>query len=194
MKCWLMLLVLTVFLAGTPAQAVEFDMLLDIFPASLFIDTASSPFSLNDGVNDVEMSSVYMMPNMQVGVSIEFLNFYMGIQGGAGVLLNDEFRSMMLNLKAGIYWEVLRSLAIGPHIGLVYFPNPDWIGSGNTNFDAAPGVIAGLQFAMGDEIMYLASIDLFMASFDADSPEAVSADSSLDMLGLGLQFGVRGRF
>jgi hypothetical protein len=183
-------------LAGvTGAMAVETDFVLNVLPAAVVVDLDSNGFTASDpNVETVEASTVYMMPNLSAGIGFQFSDFYVDVTGGGGILLTDAFRSFMLQGVVAAYWEASRSFEIGPHIGITYFPNPEWLEPTDVEFEDSWGWIAGLGLSMGDKITYLVSIDLMGTTFDAESGPGVKADDELELMALAFQFGVRGLF
>lgn len=174
-----------------PAMAVEKDFVVNVLPAAILIDMDADSFE----ANSVSMDTTYMMPNMSMGIGLEFEKLYMDITGGAGAILTSTFRSFLLQANVALYWQPSRSLNIGPHIGVCYFPNPSWLRDSDVDFDSTMGWMAGVQMAMGDKITYLVSLDLLSASFDATAGGTSKIDrDNLDIMGFGIQFGVRGYF
>jgi hypothetical protein len=174
-----------------PAQAMEKDFVVHVLPAAILIDMEADSFE----ADSVSMDTTYLMPNMSMGVGLEFERVYLDITGGAGTILTSTFRSFLLQANIAAYWQPARSFNVGPHLGIIYFPNPSWLEDDDVDFDSTMGWMAGLQMAMGDKITYLVSVDLLSASFDATAGGTSKIDSdNLDIMGFGIQFGVRGIF
>lgn len=173
------------------AQAVEKDFVVNVLPAAILIDTDANSFK----VNSVRMDTTYLMPNMSMGIGLEFDKVYLDITGGAGAILTSTFQTFLLQANLALYWQPSRSFNVGPHIGVCYFPNPVWLNNDDVDFKSTLGWMAGLQMSMGDKIMYLVSLDLLSASFDATAGGTSRIDkNNLDIMGFGIQFGVRGLF
>ena len=186
-------LVVTALLIATviPTQAVEKDFVVNVFPAAILIDTDADSFE----ADAVSMDTTYLMPNMSMGIGLEFERLYVDVTGGAGVILTSTFRSFLLQANVALWWQPTRSFNVGPHVGVVYFPNPSWLSDADVDFDETLGWMAGLQMSMGDKITYLVALDLLSASFDATAGGTSELDKdNLDIMGFGIQFGVRGLF
>ncbi len=174
-----------------PAQAVEKDFVVNVLPAAILIDMKADSFK----ANAVHMDNTYLMPNMSMGIGLEFEKLYVDLTGGAGAVLTSTFRSFLLQANVALWWQPTRSLNVGPHLGVIYFPNPSWLSDDDVDFDSTLGWMAGLQMSMGDKITYLVSLDLLSASFDATAGGTSTIDSdNLEIMGFGIQFGVRGLF
>jgi len=186
-------LLLTAAVAGVGYGQVDF--LVNARPASILIDSSGGKFSAEGADGRVSMSQVYAMPNISLGAGIEFGDAYLDITGGGGVVINDTFRSFLLQASLALNYTLSESLIAGPRLGLVYFPDPDWTENDDVDFDDSFGLLAGLQLSMGDKIQYLVSVDLIDVNFDADFDSGVvSEDDELDLSGIAFQFGVRGEF
>jgi len=190
----LFLAVLTLW-AGIAGAQSDFDLIINARPASLLIDMDGKKFAATgaDGQR-VSLSNVYMMPNIAAGVGLDVNDFYLDLTGGAGVLINDNFRSYMLEASAALNMLLSESCTLGPRVGLVYFFDPEWTENDDVEFDETTGFLAGVQLTMGDKIQYLISVDLIDMSMDAELAPGVDAEDELDFTGLAIQFGVRGEF
>lgn len=169
----------------------DLDFVVDARPASLLVDAEGDSFQA-DGVT---LSTVFMMPNVSAGVGMEIERLYVDLIGGAGMILNDRFRSFLLQAIVSATYEFTESFNFGPRLGLVYFPDPEWLENDDVDFDASAGLLAGLHMWLGDRIAYVVSVDLIMVEFDASSrPGVILPDDTLDFFGITFQFGVRGEF
>jgi hypothetical protein len=179
------------------------DLVINARPASLLVNAGGSEFKVGEdqggGRSIARLSTVYMMPNISVGLGLDMNKAYLDATVGAGLLVNDQFRSFLYQADLTLSLQASESLFVGPRVGLVMFPNPEWIADGEVEFEGTTGVLVGLQMYMGDRISYLISADLIFANFDAsgaglegnDDPDA---SDSLEFTGLAVQFGVRGEF
>ena len=177
---------------------MDMGLVLNARPASLLIDASGDKFSVTKtdetGTSKVSLSSVYAMPNISAGLGLSTDDWYIDITGGAGVIINDTFRSFLLQASVAAHYAASESFNIGPRVGLIYCLNPEWLEDDSVEFDETVGLLAGIQLSMGDKIMYLVSVDIVDASFDVDKEPNVTADDSSDLNGLAIQFGVRGEF
>jgi len=184
-------------IAGGVAQAqTDMDLVINARPAALLIDMDGKKFATTDADGRrVSLSNVYTMPNIAAGVGIDIKDFYLDITGGAGVLINDNFRSYMLEASAALNMPLSESCMLGPRAGVVYFVDPEWTENDDVDFDDTAGFLLGLQLTMGDKIQYLVSVDVLDMSMDADvAANVIPEDDELDFTGLAIQFGVRGEF
>lgn len=185
-------------LGGTEARAErDFEFVIAAMPATVLIDADGDKFSVTDeNGTRTSLSEVYTMPNIAMGVGLPVGNAQLDLLGGGGIIINDGFRSFMLQAIADVTWECANSLEIGPRLGLVYLPDPEWLENEDLNFDSDLGLLLGVHIAMGDKIQYLVSVDIIDFSLDTEDVQAgvEASEDSLDMSALAIQFGVRGEF
>ncbi len=174
----------------------DLDFVINAQPASILLDTSGDKFSVTgaDG-SKTSLSEVYTMPNIALGVGMPVGDrCYVDLLGGGGVIINDGFRSFMLQILLEGYISVSESLDIGPRVGLVYFPDPEWLENDDIEFDSDTGFLVGVGIAMGDKIKYLVSVDLIDTSLDVTTNSGTPSDDTFEMTSLAIQFGVRGEF
>jgi hypothetical protein len=175
------------------------DLVINARPASLLVNAGGSKFEVGGGDGtSARLSTVYMMPNISIGLGVDMSKLYLDATVGAGLLVNDQFRSFLYQADIALSAELSESLFVGPRVGIIVFPDPEWIGDGECEFDGTTGFLVGLQMYMGDRISYLLSADLIFADFNAGGAgldELADPDAdSLEFTGLAVQFGVRGEF
>ena len=174
----------------------DLDFVINAQPASILLDTSGDKFSVTgaDG-SKTSLSEVYTMPNIALGVGMPVGDrCYVDLLGGGGVIINDGFRSFMLQILLEGCISVSESLDIGPRVGLVYFPDPEWLENDDIEFDSDTGFLVGVGIAMGDKIKYLVSVDLIDTSLDVTTNSGTPSDDTFEMTSLAIQFGVRGEF
>ncbi len=187
--------VLAIGAAGVRAQERDLSFVVVAMPATVLIDADGKKFAAEGDRGRVSLSEVYTMPNIAMGVGIPVGNAQLDLLGGAGIIINDGFRSFMLQAIVDVTWMAANSLEIGPRAGLVYLPNPEWLENDDLDFDSDWGFLLGLQIAMGDKIQYIVAVDLIDFSLDVkDRGVGVVSEDKLDMTALAIQFGVRGEF
>jgi hypothetical protein len=170
---------------------VELELIVNARPASLLVDVDGKKF----GVDGNTMSQVYMMPNVSAGIGMEMGDLYLDATLGAGMIINDRFRSFIIEAGVALNYAVTDSYLVGPRASLLYFVDPEYTEDDSADFDAGAGFLLGLQMALGDKISYVVSVDLLATSLDAEAQSGVVlTDDELDMFGLAFQFGVRGEF
>ena len=181
-----------------PDQAratVNFDV--DIMPASLLANFKADDFWVTSDIWGREKpSSFSTLPNLGAGLDIGMTPGYIGLRAGAGILLNYNIHSYMFYGTAGWYHEVKPSVFFGPHVGLTYFPSPEWWGDIPLDFESTMGYVIGLHVAAGDKISYLISVDYLGMEFDVVEPHpgVVVTKDRVDMSGILAQFGIKVQF
>lgn len=189
-------------------SSIELDFVLNAIPAALLIDMSGDNFGFDvdsgDGTTSrSESSSVYLMPNIAVGVGVSIIDkiYVDGLLGG-GILVNEALRSFFVQGALSVTFQPTQSFNIGPRIGLIHFLSTEWLddqdideGGDGIEFEDTTGLMIGLQIAMGDRVRYLVNIDYITMDFDVNAPLGVTPDDdSFELEGLAVQFGVRGEF
>ncbi|MDA0991323.1 MAG: hypothetical protein O3A51_11305 [Verrucomicrobia bacterium] len=194
-KFWVSLTAVAMLLGTATVKAEsEVSFVVNALPATVLISSSGDKFASTGADGRVTLSEVYTMPNIAMGFGVQFEDIFVDLVGGAGVIINDGFRSFILQLILEANIELSDSLDFGPRIGLVHFPDPEWLENDDVEFGDETGLLLGLQIAMGDKIQYIVSVDYIEAGFDVTSKPGVTANSSYDLQGLAIQFGVRGEF
>ncbi len=181
-------------LASVGISFGQVDFLINARPASILIDSSGGKFSVEGPDGRMSLSQVYAMPNISLGAGIEISDFYIDITGGGGVVINDAFRSFLLQASVAVNYTLSESLIAGPRLGMVYFPSPDWTENDYLDIEESWGLLAGLQLSMGDKIQYLVSVDLIDVTYDIDLSSGILGEDEMDVTGIAFQFGVRGEF
>jgi len=173
----------------------DLDFVVNALPATVLLDASGDKFATEDAAGRrISLSEVYTMPNIAAGVGMDYEDFYFDLVGGAGVVINDGFRSFLLQAMLEATYAASDSLSIGPRIGVVYFTGPEWLENDEIEFDEEAGLLVGVSLAMGDKIKYLVSVDIIDVTFDVDDRAGVAEDDEFELTGLAIQFGVRGIF
>jgi hypothetical protein len=199
------ILVVSAILLSTSAFAVVKDIIVDVRPASLLVNWNADTFKIKgptkfqDGQQFEQLeqpNSVSTVPNLKLGVGIDTGNAYIDLTGGAGMLVNDRFRSVMLDVDAAFQYKFRKNVLFGPHIGLGYFTSPEWYGDADVDFSDSMGVLFGAQLSVGFDILFTFAIDYaYIQPFDVTTAEPwVASDDTVDFSGLLFQFGMKGRF
>ncbi len=119
---------------------LEIDLVVQARPASLLVDVDGKKF----GVNGNTMSQVYMMPNVSAGAGIEMGNLFLDATVGAGMILNDRFRSFIIEVGLAANYAVTDSYTIGPRASLLYFLDPEYTEDDSADFDSGAGFLLGV--------------------------------------------------
>ena len=172
----------------------DIDIVVNAMPATVLIDIDGDKFAATGGDGRISLSQLYTMPNIAIGIGTELEDLYIDLVGGAGIIINDNFRSFMLQALLELTFEASDSLDIGPRIGIIHFPDPEWLENDDIEFDEETGLLFGVSLAMGDKIKYLVSIDIIDATVDVEPGLNVQTDDKMELTGLAIQFGVRGEF
>lgn len=188
---------LTLCCLSGPAAA-ETRWVVDAYPASFIIHTDAADYEVMSGTRSDQMGTVSTFPNIGTGVGLETAEFRLDLLGGAGVMINGKFSSFATYLSGALMYEAARSARIGPRLGLLYFLGPEWNAEADVEYDNAGGAMLGLNVEMGDKISYLVAVDLWWLTFEDSGDPAMAAyeatEDELDLSGIALQFGIRGRF
>ena len=205
MRISLVILVASAILLSVNAFAVTKDVIVDVRPASLLVNWNADSFKVKgpayfrDGQEFEEIeqpNSVSTLPTVKLGVGIDTGNAYVDLTGGAGMMVNDRFRSVMLDVDGAYQYKFRKNVLFGPHLGLGYFANPEWYGDAEVDFSDSWGLLFGAQLSVGFDILFTFAIDYsYIQPFDATVKEPwVSSEDTVDFSGLLFQFGMKGRF
>jgi hypothetical protein len=176
-------------------DGITLDFVVNAMPAALLLQRDSDNFAVEGADGRVSMSTVYLMPNVMAGVGSQVDNFYLDLTAGCGILVNDSFRSFLLQAAVGAQYIATESVSFGPRVGVIHFANPEWLESDDLDFDSSTGLLLGLQMSMGDKVSYMFSVDWITSDFDLDAdPGVLADDTSLELDAIAIQFGVRGEF
>jgi hypothetical protein len=199
------ILVASAILLSGSAFAVVTDIIVDVRPASLLVNWNADGFKVkgptkfkdNQQFDQLEQpNSVSTVPNLKLGVGIDTGSAYLDLTGGAGMLVNDRFRSVMLDVDGAYQYKFRKNVLFGPHIGLGYFTSPEWYGDAEIEFSDSWGLLFGAQLSVGFDILFTFAIDYaYIQPFDATTTAPwVASEESVDFSGLLFQFGMKGRF
>ena len=197
MKSSLSLSLAAVLLALVSQRAYsEVNWAADVDPASIHANLAARNFYINTPNGRETVSDFSTMPNIAFGLDIGQIQGFLDLKAGGGLLLNSSLYTYTVFGTVGWYQEIRPSILFGPHVGICYYTAPDWWNNTDVKFSDSIGYVAGLHFAAGDKISYLLSLDYRYMSFDVKQlPAGVTAsESSLNMSGISVQFGIRVQF
>jgi hypothetical protein len=178
---------------------------VDVLPAAVGISLDSDRFNAK-GIDrsipelptfDKEsVSLLSTVPSIALSFDIEKQSFMIDLRAGVGALLNQQVKSPLGFGTVGVMWELKRSIWAGPHVGWAWYTDPEWWGDADIDLDSTDGLMAGLQFVLGDKISYMLCVDYYDATFDVTrvGPEWKVTDDSVDLTNLAVQFGVRAQF
>jgi len=193
-----------VCLFGLPAVAEsDFEIVVDVLPGTLLISDDLDSFEVRrpsvEGdfaiVDAEETSLISIVPNVKVGLGFEFDDVYVTPSLGTGLILNTRFRSWMFRADLAADWRFGRTGTIGPHIGAITLTDTDWFGDGKVDFSSDSGFIYGGHVTIGHDIVFVFSVDIIDVELDVTTSDGWTAnDTNVDLGGLMLNFGVRGRF
>jgi len=179
------------------------DIVIDVRPGTLLIGggddfkvRGTSESNIGQ-LNEVEENgALSTLPNLRLGVGFESGDSIADITGMLGIIVNERFRSLMVGGDASWLHKFRKNVAMGPHLGIAMLTQPEWSGDAEVEFDDSWGLIGGFQMSVGYDILFVFSIDYLLAQpFDVTTTgDWVASDEELDMSGLAVQFGIRGRF
>lgn len=205
MRIWTLLAAVSLFAGsiGIQSASAELDFVADLRPGTLLLAGDAGDFEVEGpgpdrlGIREVEEAgSISSIPNLRLGVGLRSPDTFLDLTGQAGVLVNQRFRSLMLGADVSFMYRLRKNVAMGPHIGLAYFMDPEWTGDADIDIDDTSGVIGGFQIAIGYDILFLLSVDYVVtAPMDIEeSGDWIASDDELEISGLAIQFGMQGRF
>lgn len=181
-------------IASPARSATEIYWAIHALPGSVFAHTSDEFVLQGNGVRQGS-SMVSSMPNASTGIGIEQGKWSAEVTAGVGMILNSSYSSFMLQGTLWGSYEAATSVTVGPHIGLIYLLGPDWSGAADVELADTTGWMAGVHLTMGDKISYLFQVDLISAEVDAQPGTGWSAEGgSLDLTGIAVQFGLKGKF
>lgn len=200
----LCILALALSWAG-PAPAADFDLILDARPGTLLISQGADLRVLGpDQFNPTrvtiieEAGTLNTIPNLRLGAGFDTKNWYLDASGLLGVLVNSRYNGVLYGADAAAQYKYRKNVNIGPHASFMLFPAPDWSGDGEVEFSDSTAWLLGGQCSIGYDVLFVFTIDyMFADPFDVESknPAVWQLDEDeVDISGLCVQFGVRGRF
>lgn len=183
--------------ASWASSARAADLVFDVLPGAILANVKADAFSVTGPEGGEKVSLMSSLPMVGIGVSIPQPEGYIiDLKAGGGLLLNGALSSFMVYGMAGLYLEMRPGLLFGPHAAITSFTAPDWWGKNDITFSSDTGFLAGVHLAAGDRIAYLLSVDYVSTAFDVASQgdNVIASDSTLDMSGIAVQFGIRAQF
>lgn len=181
----------------------EWDFLLDVRPGAISVGSSGDfkskgPTSVRgERFEEIEkLSSVSTFPNLKIGMGYDSIQWYFEVLGGIGILINDPFQATFLSADFAALYKYRKNLSIGPHGALLFFREPNWGGDADIEFSDSTGGMLGIQLLLGYDLLFVFSLDyLFVQPFDVSEPgQWRASDNELNLSGVALQFGMRGRF
>jgi hypothetical protein len=178
------------------AAIAELDLIADIVPGAIIANYKADAFSLVGPAGKETMSLVSSVPSAELGFVLHQPEGSIDFKVGVGALLNSRLLSYTLDANVGLTLELQPGIMMGPHLGIIYYTEPNWWGDGDVTFSDSSGVTAGIHLSMGDKVAYLFSVDYYSAVFDIEEvgPGWTTDQDELDMSGLAFRFGIRAQF
>ena len=200
---WPLLLIPVLLFAAVFSTFAATDIVVDVRPGTLLIG-GGGDFKVR-GTSDTgigrlneveENSSLSTFPNIRLGVGFEEGKSITDVTGLLGVMVNQRFRSLMVGGDASWLYKFRKNVAMGPHLGAVVLAQPEWSGDAEVTFSDSWAMLGGFQMSVGYDILFVFSIDYLLAQpFDVTTEgDWVASDEELDVSGVAIQFGIRGRF
>jgi len=190
--------------ANTGAPAFEkMELIADIRPGSMILHTADGDFEVKGpgperlGTTEIEEAgTISTLPNVNIGVGFANPNLYLDLTATAGYLINSRFNSLMLGANAALTFRPEKNFAVGPHLGLMQFANPEWRGDAEMDISDSTALLLGVQASLGYDVLFVLSVDyLYADPMDVKTKDAwIASDDELDISGMAIQFGIQGRF
>lgn len=195
---------LLLLVAGLCAESfAEVDLIVDVRPGTLVLSSETGDFEVLGpapeplGINEVEEGGeLTALPNVKLGLGITEDDYFLDVTGQLGILINERFRALALGGDVSWEYRYRKNVALGPHIGLVYFQDPEWTGDAKLDMDDTWGILGGFQMSIGYDVLFVFTVDyLFADPFEltVTDPRWIPSDDEIDIEGLAVQFGIRGR-
>ncbi|MBN1510511.1 MAG: hypothetical protein JXB13_00715 [Phycisphaerae bacterium] len=184
-----------------PTARGEVDFIIDARPGTLILSQETADFEVLGPhptlpLREVEEAgTLSTIPNLKLGVGWSQPNHFLDLTADLGVLVNERFRAIMVGADVSWEYRFRKNVAMGPHLGYAYFADPEWTGDAPVDMDATWGLLGGLQISIGYDVLFVVSLDyLFADPFDVVvSAPWEGSGGEIDMEGLTVQFGIRGR-
>ncbi|MGD9874958.1 MAG: hypothetical protein AB7T27_11930 [Kiritimatiellia bacterium] len=192
------------FASGLTAQAFDkMELTADIRPGSILLHTADGDFEVKgpgpERLNTYEIEeagAISTLPNINLGVGFADPNLYLDLTATAGFLINSRFNSPMIGANAALTFRPEKNFAVGPHLGLMHFVDPEWKGDAELEISDSSALLIGMQASLGYDVLFILSVDyLYADPMDVTAEEEwITSDDELDISGIAIQFGIQGRF
>jgi hypothetical protein len=201
---WLFILALVVS-GPCLAQAAEFDLILDARPGTLLISEGADLRVLGPDQFDPaqvtiieEAGTLNTFPNIRLGAGFDTRDWYIDASGLLGVLVNSRYNGVLYGADVAAQYKYRKNVNVGPHLSLMMLPAPEWSGDGEVEFSDSTAWVLGAQCSIGYDVLFVFSVDYMLADpFDVESGDPgvwLLDEDEVDISGLAVQFGVRGRF
>ena len=191
---------------GSGMCFAEMRFIVNANPAAFLVSPDADDFNATSGslIEEIDGSTSWM-PTVLGGVEFdtEYEEFDTGntvylvyaFTAGGGYLYNDAFRAPLVQGDAAVRFKI-SGIEIGPHVGVLYFLDPNWEGVSTISLDESIGLLGGISFTTtGERFKFFASADYVNGEFDVTGSDSwVPNKSELDYSGFLGQIGVIFRF
>lgn len=191
---------------GSGMCFAEMRFIVNANPAAFLVSPDIDDFSVTSGslIEEIDGSTSWI-PSLLGGVEFdtEYEEFDTGntvylvyaFTAGGGYLYNDAFRAPLVQGDAAVRFKI-GGIEIGPHVGVLYFLDPNWEGVSMISLDESVGLLGGISFTTtGERFRFFASADYVNGEFDVTGSDSwVPNKNELDYSGFLGQIGVIFRF
>lgn len=191
---------LLLLLLVVPASYAGVNFVVDAQPLALLISPDADGFSARRSSSSYSYTESIkgtgsFMPNLKLGIGIDAEIMQLDVTGGGGILWNAAFSAPLARADVSARFKLGPAITLGPHAGIIYFGAPKWAEDAQLDFSSTTGIMGGLDFTVGKKVYFLLSLDYVNAAFDVKPKSGWTVNQSeLDMSGVALQLGVKGRF
>ena len=155
---------------GSGMCFAEMRFIVNANPAAFLVSPDADDFNATSGslIEEIDGSTSWM-PTVLGGVEFdtEYEEFDTGntvylvyaFTAGGGYLYNDAFRAPLVQGDAAVRFKI-GGIEIGPHVGVLYFLDPNWEGVSTISLDESIGLLGGISFTTtGERFKFFASAD-----------------------------------
>lgn len=162
---------------GSGMCFAEMRFIVNANPAAFLVSPDIDDFSVTSGslIEEIDGSTSWI-PSLLGGVEFdtEYEEFDTGntvylvyaFTAGGGYLYNDAFRAPLVQGDVAVRFKIW-DVEIGPHVGALYFIDPNWEGDATLSLDESVGVLGGLSLTTtGEYFRFFVSADYVNGEFD----------------------------
>ena len=191
-----MLIAMGIVVLGDGMCFAEMRFIVNVNPATFLISPDADDFSVSSTSAGEEIDgNVSWMPTALAGVEFDADYAVYSLTGGGGYLYNDAFRSPLVQADGAVRFKTAH-MEIGPHVGVLYFIDPEWEGAATVSLDESVGILGGISLVIGrgERFRFFGSLDYVNGEFDVTGssswrPNQNEIDYSGALVQIGAIFG-----
>ena len=181
---------------GSGMCFAEMRFIVNANPLAFLISPDADEFSASTTFVREEIDgNTSWMPTLLGGVEFDTESVVYAVTAGGGYLYNDAFRTPLVQGDVAVRFKIW-NMEIGPHVGALYFIDPEWEGTATLVLDESLGVLGGISLTTtGEHFRFFVSADYVNGEFDVTgSGSWVPNKNEIDYSGFLGQVGVIFRF